>query len=389
MATAREQLAGTSEKLRLAFSSLQAVEEEVGARTAGLGALSLSQASASVSQAASMAKAEAVKVVKAADAAEAAAARAAEVVSVAQAARVAAAAQSAAAQAAVEAAEAALAAVAALEADIEPPAGMARMPGGSKSGSKAQGAMSCSGSQVEHFEFSVAIKAGESEVSEDEEEHSTSPTVEATPEAGITHQERRQEDTHGTDRGKEEEEEAPLRGKRKLGGTGEAPRRQSVRATGRLQPNYAESPTREPSKCQRKASKSGTGEDCEGGEAVQQGRRQRDYSSDTMDRHNAGVAKGTAAQHGDCTTMKPDFCSKRAKQGNFHISKTFGHPGCMKRSPFGADGSKNAEFCAQHETQGMIDLVNKRCGHPGCIKSPSFGEHGSTKRDLCSQHAKQ
>ncbi|CAM9304513.1 unnamed protein product [Ectocarpus sp. 12 AP-2014] len=113
----------------------------------------------------------------------------------AQAARAAAAAKSAAAKAAVEAAEAAHAAAAALEADIEPPEGMAyvRMPSGGKSGSEVQGAMSCSGSQVEHSEFSVAIKAGESETSEDEGEHNTSPTREATPEAGTTHQERRQE----------------------------------------------------------------------------------------------------------------------------------------------------------------------------------------------------
>ncbi|CAN0287557.1 unnamed protein product, partial [Ectocarpus sp. 12 AP-2014] len=92
---------------------------------------------------------------------------------------------------------------AALEADIGPPAGMARMPSGSNSSSEAQGTMSSSVSQVEHCDVHVAIKAGESEMSEDEEEHNTSPTVEATSEAGTTYQERQEvsEDTHGDDRG--------------------------------------------------------------------------------------------------------------------------------------------------------------------------------------------
>ncbi|CBJ29763.1 hypothetical protein Esi_0161_0008 [Ectocarpus siliculosus] len=63
---------------------------------------------------------------------------------------------------------------------------------GGKSGSEAQGAMSSSGSQVEQCEVNVAIKAGESESSEDEEEHNTSPVMEPTQEAGNTHQERRE-----------------------------------------------------------------------------------------------------------------------------------------------------------------------------------------------------
>ncbi|CAN0541405.1 unnamed protein product [Ectocarpus sp. 8 AP-2014] len=52
--------------------------------------------------------------------------------------------------------------------------------------------MSFSGSQVEHCDVDVAMKAVESEISEDEEEHNKSPTVEAIPGAGTTHQERRE-----------------------------------------------------------------------------------------------------------------------------------------------------------------------------------------------------
>ncbi|CAN0204838.1 unnamed protein product, partial [Ectocarpus sp. 6 AP-2014] len=149
------------------------------------------------------------------------------------------------------------------------------------------------------------------------------------------------------------------------------------------------SPTREPSKRQRKASESGIGEELGGGGAAQYHRRQRDYSSDKVDRHNAGVARGTTARHGHCTAMKPDFRSNRAKQGVAHISQTCGHPACMTRPSFGKAGRKEVEFCSRHQKQGMVDLVNKKCGHPGCIKSSSFSEHGSTKREFCSQHAKE
>ncbi|CAN0283340.1 unnamed protein product [Ectocarpus sp. 6 AP-2014] len=227
---------------------------------------------------------------------------------------------------------------------------------GGKSGSEAQGAMSSSGSQIEQCELNVAIKAGESESSEDEEEHNISPVVQPTQEAI-----RRGERCPSTPTGKIEE--SKRKGKK------------------RKSRHSMFSPTRELSKRQRKASESQTGEECGGGEAPQYRRRQRDCLLDKMDRHNAGDARGTTAPHGHCTTMKPDFCSKRAKQNVVHIaSKTCGHPACMKRPSFGKAGSKKAEFCSRHQKQGMVDLVSKRCGHPGCIKSPSFGEHGSTKR---------
>lgn len=58
MATAREELTITSETLRLTFSSLKAIDEEVVARTTGVGALPLSQATEMVSQAASLVKSE-------------------------------------------------------------------------------------------------------------------------------------------------------------------------------------------------------------------------------------------------------------------------------------------------------------------------------------------
>ncbi|CAM9171891.1 unnamed protein product [Ectocarpus sp. 12 AP-2014] len=72
MEAARERLTDTSEKLRLAFASLHAADEEFVARTTGVGTLPLSQATSRVSQAAGMAKTVALTVLKAAEEAMAA-----------------------------------------------------------------------------------------------------------------------------------------------------------------------------------------------------------------------------------------------------------------------------------------------------------------------------
>ncbi|CAN0444899.1 unnamed protein product, partial [Ectocarpus sp. 12 AP-2014] len=198
MATAREELTVTSETLRLAFSSLKAIDEEVVARTTGVGALPLSQATEMVSQAASLVKTEAVNVLIAVEAVEAAADRAAAAVSAAQAAKGAAAAKSAAAKAAVEAAEAAHAAAAALEADLEPVVVMAdtRMTNGGSSDRVDQGATSSRGSEVKDGGLNAETKAVESEISaHDEEDNDTSPTVKVMPWAGSTYPE--SDDTPG------------------------------------------------------------------------------------------------------------------------------------------------------------------------------------------------
>lgn len=121
MATARERLVHSSEKLRLAFSSLQAINQEVVARTTGVGDLPLSQATARrVSQAANMGKTVALSILKAAEAAEVAAATAAEAVWAVEAAKSAAAAKSEAEKTAVKAAEPIKAAAEPLKSEIDP-----------------------------------------------------------------------------------------------------------------------------------------------------------------------------------------------------------------------------------------------------------------------------
>ncbi|CAM9802240.1 unnamed protein product, partial [Ectocarpus sp. 4 AP-2014] len=123
MAAARDRLTDTSQRLRLAFVSLRTVDEEVAARLTGVGTLPLSQATARVYQAASVAKTAVRSLWKAAEAAEAAAVTmAAAAVSADYPATAAAAAKSAEATPAVGAkAGATAAAAAALGVEVKPP----------------------------------------------------------------------------------------------------------------------------------------------------------------------------------------------------------------------------------------------------------------------------
>lgn len=117
MAAVRENLKDTSEKLRVAFSDLRAIDEEVTALTAGAGDLPLSEAAANVSQGAGLAADVASRVLEAAKVAEAAAGIAAAAVTAAREKKAAA---SKAAAAAVAAAAAAEAEAVALEVKISP-----------------------------------------------------------------------------------------------------------------------------------------------------------------------------------------------------------------------------------------------------------------------------
>ncbi|CAN0000447.1 unnamed protein product [Ectocarpus sp. 6 AP-2014] len=410
MATAREELTITSETLRLAFSSLKAIDEEVVARTTGVGALPLSQATEMVSQAASLVKTEAVNVLIAVEAVEAAADRAAAAVSATQAAKKAAAEKSAAAKAAVEAAEAAHAAAAALEADLEPVVVMSdkRMTNGGSSDKVDQGATS-RGSEVKDGGFNAETKAVESEISaHDGEDNDTCPTVKVMPWAGSTYPE--PDDTPGIDcvegeeqeleKEEEEEEEEEVkvrqqsklfdvllqarRGKRKLEGKVNASRR-------RMRHNYAgrmvdllggystiESSKRRPMGSAPEGSRGGTG------------------AAATSKVANQG--QGKCQEHG-CTkwpcfgregTTKWEFCSKHAKKGMVDIrNKRCAHPGCNKHPSYGTGGTTKVVFCSPHAKRGMVDLLHKRCAHPGCTTRPSYGIAGSKKADFCIKHAKQ
>ena len=43
-------------------------------------------------------------------------------------------------------------------------------------------------------------------------------------------------------------------------------------------------------------------------------------------------------------------------------SKRYGHPGCSKAPSHGVEGTKQAELCAQHAREGMVDVEGNKCG---------------------------
>ncbi|CAB1103590.1 unnamed protein product [Ectocarpus sp. CCAP 1310/34] len=232
MEAARERLTDSSEKLRLAFASLHAVDGEFAARTTDVGTLPLSLATSRVSQAAGMAKTVALTVLKAAEEAMAAATTArAEAVS-AFAIKATTAATSAAGRAAVKAQGMAKAtATVTLKSETDPPTVMERrIPSGDNSGSNGSCSMSSTGMEVATSNMAVAVKTSESDMSDSEEqqklsqhdvkatggEHESSRDDDVTSEVGnadfrSADQERQKEAeaTLGIDggQGKEEEEQ--------------------------------------------------------------------------------------------------------------------------------------------------------------------------------------
>lgn len=67
---------------------------------------------------------------------------------------------------------------------------------------------------------------------------------------------------------------------------------------------------------------------------------------------------------------------------------TCGHKGCSTIPSYGAAGSREREFCAQHARPGMTNVnLSENCGFQGCSRQPSHGVVGSMKRGVCAQHA--
>lgn len=58
------------------------------------------------------------------------------------------------------------------------------------------------------------------------------------------------------------------------------------------------------------------------------------------------------------------------------MGKECDHPGCPKRAHYGVDGTRRAEFCAQHAHDGYVNVLGPRCAHPACSKRPTFGLPG-------------
>ena len=63
------------------------------------------------------------------------------------------------------------------------------------------------------------------------------------------------------------------------------------------------------------------------------------------------------------------------------------HDGCTKWASFGMEGTKKAELCSDHASEGMVDVSSKRCGHPGCTKGANGnGESRQKEQVLARKH---
>ena len=60
---------------------------------------------------------------------------------------------------------------------------------------------------------------------------------------------------------------------------------------------------------------------------------------------------------------------------------------CGKYAAFGVGGTKTAEYCRQHASDGMVIVRGNMCGTDGCGKHPSFGVAGTKTAEYCRPHA--
>lgn len=90
----------------------------------------------------------------------------------------------------------------------------------------------------------------------------------------------------------------------------------------------------------------------------------------------------------------PEFCATHALDGMARMrTQSCDHTGCRRVRKYGAPGSNRAEaeFCALHADEGMVDLFKnwdsvKACSHPGCAQEAEYGPT-LTARHLCIEHA--
>ena len=88
-------------------------------------------------------------------------------------------------------------------------------------------------------------------------------------------------------------------------------------------------------------------------------------------------------------TKTAEFCAEHREDGMVDVNyKRCAHHGCIKRTSYGKEGTKTAEFCAEHREDGMLHVVNKRCAHPSCTTLPSYGVEGARTAEFCVSHAR-
>ena len=61
--------------------------------------------------------------------------------------------------------------------------------------------------------------------------------------------------------------------------------------------------------------------------------------------------------------------------------------GCCKWPTFRMAGARMVKFCAEHESNGMVNVSSSKCRTEVCGKKPSFGMAGTKTAECCIYHA--
>ena len=90
-------------------------------------------------------------------------------------------------------------------------------------------------------------------------------------------------------------------------------------------------------------------------------------------------------------TITPEithYCAQHATDGMVNVcSRKCRTERCGKKPSFGVADTKKEEYCEQHAWDGMVNICCRKCRTKGCGKKPSFRVAGTKTGDYCAQHA--
>ena len=83
-----------------------------------------------------------------------------------------------------------------------------------------------------------------------------------------------------------------------------------------------------------------------------------------------------------------EYCAQHASDGMVNVKiRMCRTEGCRKEPFFGVAGTKTAEYCTQHKRDGMVSVNKRKCTTEDCGKISSFGVAGTKTVEYCAQHA--
>ena len=79
-----------------------------------------------------------------------------------------------------------------------------------------------------------------------------------------------------------------------------------------------------------------------------------------------------------------EYCAQHASDGMVNVeSRKCRTEDCGKHPSFGVTGTKTAEYCAQHAPDGMVNVKSRKCKTKDCRKGQLFGVAGTKTAEYC------